>query len=293
MFRKIFKLDKNLAKRVKDFLKLDKKLVKRISILAAGFLILGAVSLPFIYGTSTYPVAIVQGNSMYPALQNGDLVLFQSAPQQVIANGTIIIFVQTGTGVSALDSLLKPVLIHRIVGVVVQGDGKVNYQTKGDNNQQVDPELVPASRVLGVPAVIVPKAGLVVMFFQSPQGLVATVGVITFIYIGGSETKTKKEEEKKAFLGALAQMSLNGELPDDIFRKFELAVEYVEDLRVDELKDGSVLALVDWIRKGGLDNEWKVMKVPCSKCSSMAAYFDGAHGLLLSVCPTCSRTGTP
>jgi signal peptidase len=270
----------------------DRKLMKRIGVIGAAGLLLGLFALPFSLGTSTYPVTVVQGNSMFPALQNGDLVVFRGAPERMIANGTIIIFVQTGTGVSALDSLLKPVIIHRIVGVVVQGDGKVNYQTKGDNNQQVDPELVPASRVLGTPETVIPKAGLIIMFLQSPQGLVATVGVITFIFIGSSEAKTKKEEEKKAFLGVLAQMSLDGELPEAVFKKFELAVKYVEDLRVDELKDGGVLTLVDWIRNGGLDNDWKVKKLPCPKCSSMAANFNCANGLLLVVCPTCNRAST-
>lgn len=267
---------------------LNARLLKRVGIGLLVAAIATVMLLPIYMGTQTYPIAIVEGNSMYPTLQNGDLVVFHSPPPGMIANGSIIVFVQTGTGISALDSLLKPVLIHRIVGVVVQGDGKVNYQTKGDNNQQIDPELVPASRVLGTPEIITPKAGLIIMFFQSPQGLVATVGVITFIFIGSSEAKMKKEDEKKAFLSILAQMSLNNELPEAIFKKFELAVEYVEDLRVDELKDGGVLTLVDWIRNGGLDSKWKVTKTQCPRCSSMAANFD-ANGLLLVVCPICNR----
>lgn len=263
-------------------------LPKRLGIGLLIAAIAATILLPFFMGTQTYPITIVQGNSMYPTLQNGDLVIFRQAPQQVIANGTIIIFVQSGTGISALDSLLKPVLIHRIVGVVVQGDGEISYQTKGDNNQQEDPELVPANRVLGVPAVVVPKVGLAVMFFQSPQGLVATVGLIVLLYVGGNDSKLSKEEEKQTFLGALAQMSLNGELPESVFKKFELAVKYVQNLDVDEMKDGRVLALVDWIKKGGLDNEWKLRRVQCPKCASSAASFEGEKSLLLTVCPSCS-----
>ncbi|MDA4119128.1 MAG: signal peptidase I [Thaumarchaeota archaeon] len=267
---------------------LNARLLKRVGMGLLVAAVATVMFLPIYMGTQTYPIAIVEGNSMYPTLQNGDLVVFHSPPPGMIANGSIIVFVQTGTGISALDSLLKPVLIHRIVGVVVQGDGKVNYQTKGDNNQQLDPELVPASRVLGTPQIITPKVGLIIMFFQSPQGLVATIGVITFIFIGTSEAKMKKEEEKKAFLGVLAQMCLNDELPEAVFEKFELAVEYMKDLRVDELKDGGVLTLVDWVRNGGLDNKWEMSKLPCPKCSSMAANFD-SNGVLLVICPACSR----
>jgi len=256
-----------------------------VSLLIAG--IAAVVLLPFFMGTQTYPITIVQGNSMYPTLQNGDFVIFHSAPTQVMVNGTVIIFIQSGTGISALDSLLKPVLIHRIVNVTVQGNGEVNYQTKGDNNQQPDPEIVTSDKILGTPAVVVPKAGYVLLFVQSPQGLVTIVGLICFVYIETNDTKMKKEEEKEVFLGALAQMSLNGELPDGIFKKYELAVKYVQDLDTDKIKDGKVLALVDWIKRGGLDAGWKANRALCPVCSSVATNFECSNGLLLTVCPNC------
>jgi len=133
-----------------------------------------------------------------------------------------------------------------------------------------------------------PKAGFAILFVQSPQGLVAIVGLITFVYIGSNDAKMKKEEERQTFLGALAQMSLNGELSDAIFKKFELAVKYVQDLNPDKITDGKVLALVDWIKKGGLDSEWKVNRSLCPICSSMASNFESSKGLLLTVCPNCA-----
>ncbi len=269
-------------------MRLPKGVPKRLGISLLIALVAAAILLPLFMGTQTYPIAIVNGNSMYPTLQNGDLVIFHSAPQQEqIPNGTIVVFVQSGTGISALDSLLKPVLIHRIVGVTVQGDGTINYETKGDNNQQPDPEVVTSHSILGTPEIVIPKAGLVVMFAQSPQGLVAIVGLITFVYLGGSETKAKKEEERETFLGALAQMSLNGELSEGIFKKFELAVNYIQDLDPDQITDGKVLALVDWIKKGGLDARWKLNKTLCPVCSSVATNFECSNGLLLTVCPSC------
>jgi len=264
-----------------------RRLTRRVGITLLIAAVLAIALLPLFMGTQTYPIAVVSGNSMYPTLQNGDLVIFHSPPQGRIPNGTIILFVQSGTGISALDSLLKPVLIHRIVSETVQGNGSVSYETKGDNNQQPDPTVVTTDRILGTPAVVIPKAGLAFMFVQSPQGLVAIVGLITFVYIGGNESKAKKEEEKEVFLGALAQMSLNGDLPDGVFKKFELAVNYVQDLDPDRITDGKVLALVDWIKKGGLDAGWKVNTRLCPVCSSLATNFECSNGLLLTVCPNC------
>jgi len=65
------------------------------------------VFLPFYMETKTYPFAIVQGNSMYPNLQNGDLILFKYVDQRSITNGTVIIFIQSDTGATLLDSFTK------------------------------------------------------------------------------------------------------------------------------------------------------------------------------------------
>jgi len=264
---------------------------KRVAISLLIATLVAVIILPLFMGTQTYPVAIVNGNSMYPTLQSGDLVIFRSAPPQ-IANGTIIVFVESGTGISPLDSLLKPILIHRIVNESVAVDGSVSYETKGDNNQQPDSGSVTNGRILGTPVLVIPKAGLAIMFVQSPQGLVAIVGLITFVYIGKGESKDRREEEKEMFLGAIAQMSLNGELSDALFKKFELAVKYIHDLDQDQITDGKVLALVDWIKKGGLDRGWRVNRVLCPVCGTMASNFECSNGLLLTVCPNCA-SGPP
>jgi hypothetical protein len=115
------------------------------------------------------------------------------------------------------------------------------------------------------------------------------VALIAFVYLGNNETRMKKEEEKEKFLGALAQMSLNGELSERVFEKFELAVKYVQNLELEDITDGRVLALVDWVKKGGLDSQWKARRAVCPNCHSKnAANFEGSNGLLLTVCPICT-----
>jgi signal peptidase I len=251
--------------------------------------LLGLLALPVLMGTQTYPLAIVEGTSMYPSLQNGDLVVFQGASQHFLPNGTVIVFVEGGTGFSSIDSMIRPVVVHRIVGVVVQSDGTANYRTKGDNNALADPGLVPSADIMGIPAVVLPKAGLVVLFAKSPQGLVAAVGLLSLFYLGGFEAKAKEEDKRKALLGALAQMALNNEIPEDLFRKYELAVKYVDGLNLEEPMDGRTLALVDWIKKGALDREWKAKKLPCPDCYAPSTIFESSNGLMFVACPSCAR----
>jgi signal peptidase len=252
--------------------------------------LVGALALPLFMGTQTYPLAVVEGTSMYPSLQNGDLVVFQGVSHPILANGTVIVFVQGGTGFSSIDSLIRPVVIHRIVGVVVQADGSVSYRTKGDNNALDDPGLVPSGDIMGTSAVVIPKAGLLVMFAKSPQGLVAVVGLLSLFYLGGFEAKAKEEDKRKAFLGALAQMALNDEISNDLFRKYELAVTYVDGLKLEEPMDGRSLALVDWIKKGALDHEWKAKRMACPNCDSSATVFESSNGLMFVACSSCART---
>jgi hypothetical protein len=97
--------------------------------------------------------------------------------------------------VTILDSLLKPIVIHRVVGALVQGDGTICYTTKGDNNALDDPSVVMADHVLGTPLFVIPKVGLLLLFMISPQGLVATIGTITLLYLGNYEWKLNEERE--------------------------------------------------------------------------------------------------
>jgi signal peptidase I len=245
------------------------------------------VFLPFLAGTETYPIAIVQGNSMYPNLQNGDLVLFKQVSQQSVTNGTVIVFVQSDTGVTMLDSLTKPIVIHRVVGSFVQADGKVCYTTKGDNNKVNDASAVAADHILGTPVLVVPKIGILLLFLSSPQGLVATIGFITIFYLGSYETKLKTDELKEKFLGELVHLMMNGELSEEVFKKFEFAVKYASNVKIEELNDSTTLAILGWLKKGSWEKRWKIKKTECATCAGTSITFESNKNLLV-VCPKCS-----
>jgi signal peptidase I len=248
------------------------------------------MGLPLYTQTSNYPLAIVQGNSMYPTLHNGDLEIFAKPPQGTIANGTIIVFVQSDTGVTALDSLIRPVVIHRIVGTVVQANGEVYYRTKGDNNAYVDPQLVEASHVLGIPIAKIPQGGILVLFFESPEGLVALIGMISLYYLGKYEVKLKEDEAKDKFLGDLTKLVLEGEISPQLFARLEPVVKYGKRIQLDGVHDGLVISLLTWMKKGGLEKGWTVTSIGCPVCSSRATSFVSSKDLSFTVCQHCASS---
>jgi signal peptidase I len=260
----------------------------KVELALVGLVAAVVVGLPLYTHTSNYPLAIVQGNSMYPTFQNGDLEIFAKAPQGMIANGTIIVFVQSETGVTALDSLIRPVVIHRVVGTVVQANGEVYYRTKGDNNQYVDPQLVEASHVLGVPIRSIPQGGILILFFESPEGLVALIGMISLYYLGKYEVRLKDDETRDTFLGELTKLVLQGELSEDVFKRLEPVVKYGKRIQLDGLSDDLIVSLLAWMKKGGLEKGWKVTNVDCPVCSSRATSFVSSKEASLTVCQNCA-----
>ena len=208
----------------------NRKLTKRILTTVIPVVVIAILVLaPFYMNTHSFPTAIVEGNSMYPNLQNGDLVLFHGVSNpNTIPNGTIIVFVQGSTGVSLLDTLTKPVVIHRVIGRVIQADGTVYYQTKGDNNALPDPQLTQADHVLGTPVGVIPKAGILFLFIQSPQGLVATIGFIVLVYLSNYDAKISEIRKKSKLLTMLSKKVFEGKMSVDEFRKLEVVLNYQE-----------------------------------------------------------------
>ncbi len=264
---------------------------KTIGIVIAVFVLAGIALPPLLARTGTYPLAVVDGNSMYPHLQNGDLVYYSATDTAHIPNGTIIVFVQSETGVSMLDGLVKPVLIHRIIGEVVQANGTVCYQTQGDNNQEKDPFLTPAANVLGVATLTIPKVGLFLLFLQSPQGLIATVGIISLAYLSMYDAKRKEDKKKEKLLGALAKKALKNELTNEQFKKMELALKYSDDIETDNSKDFDMSAFVDWLKKGALDEKWSMKTVVCESCCSPAIELKAGENKI-EICSRCNQLKT-
>ena len=241
---------------------------------------------PLLLQTKAYPLAIVEGNSMDPVLSHGDLVIYHGVSQdEEIKNGTIISYLSSKTGILALDYMIKPVIIHRVVGQVVQAEGVVYYRTKGDNNQFNDSALVRYDQILGSPIANVPRVGAIVLFMKSPQGLIFAVAALTFTYLNKYDRTLAEAKKKKEILALFARMTLNGELTQDSFEKFKLTLEFADDLPPDSLKNPSAIAFSDWLRSGGLSGSWKEELTNCPKCSKAATVIRGGKGTYFLLCP--------
>jgi len=270
-----------------DFGKTKRPSRARIFLVIGATLLVLAIALPFLARTSTYPLAVVEGNSMYPSLQNGDLVLF-AAPSTPIQNGTIIVFVQQRSGVAVFDSILQQVLIHRVTGTGVEPNGVTYYQTKGDNNQELDPFVTDAPKVLGVPAVVIPFAGYPVIFAKSAYGMVSIVAFVSLWFFTGIDSKLEEDEEKKRFIAVFARHSLNGDISAAQFERLKLAVEYYDEMPIELLRDPTILSTVDWLRGGGLSKRWKEESQICPACGSEGVGVISGDKTLF-VCPSCSE----
>lgn len=135
-----------------------------------GLLTLVVVVVPFV--VYAFPSAVgadhsfvVLSGSMEPDIAPGDVVIVDEGSTEAIEEGDIITFVRGENG--------KPVT-HRVVGVEERGDTTA-FTTKGDANEDVDAQPVPAGNVIGEVTVTIPYIGHVIQFTQRPVGFVVLV----------------------------------------------------------------------------------------------------------------------
>ena len=124
---------------------------------------------------------VVQSDSMSPAIDAGAVVFVSEVPSEDISEGDVITYRDTGP-----DGETRRVT-HRVIAVE-QADGQVQFQTKGDANEDPDPGRVSAGQVVGVVQFDLPLIGYVLSILQSPFGIVALV-VIPAIALGITELR--------------------------------------------------------------------------------------------------------
>ena len=172
----------------------------RYSSFFAAFLVVLTVTawlvfLPIQFGGATAYV-IVNGNSMEPTYQMGDLVITRR--EASYAKGDIVTY---------FNSDISQNVIHRIID---ERSGK--YVLQGDNNFWVDNETPRIESVIGKAWIHIPGLGIWLARFQTPLGLSLLSGLIFFIILSmyAFREKDLRKRIRKLFSGArLAKISID------------------------------------------------------------------------------------
>ena len=119
---------------------------------------------PSILGKKAF---VIVSGSMIPEIQIGDLVIINDTTDVTLND--IIAFRKDST-----------VIVHRIVKEM-QVNGKLFYQTKGDNNNIEDPDLVDPSTIEGIMIGKIPFIGKILMWLYNNLIFVIIILVIILI----------------------------------------------------------------------------------------------------------------
>ncbi len=115
----------------------------------------------------------VRGGSMSPSVPLGAMVLVQQVPASDIAAGDVITFR------AANDT----VVTHRVLGR--SAGSEPMFITKGDANPTPDPDMTPASAVIGRVALWVPFAGTAVVQLATGAGMLVAGALLVSLMVCG------------------------------------------------------------------------------------------------------------
>ncbi|WP_281193561.1 signal peptidase I [Halorubrum sp. F4] len=150
----------------------------------AGLLLLIALVVPFVVYAVPGVVGaqggyVVLSGSMEPSIGVGDVVIVDDVTPAEIEEGDVITYLRGDADTPTT---------HRVVEVT-ERNGERAFITQGDANEDPDAAPVPASRVLGEVAVVIPYMGYVIEFVNTPTGFLALV-VIPFVLLALSEVRS-------------------------------------------------------------------------------------------------------
>lgn len=137
-----------------------------------------------------YKAFVISSGSMEPTLKIGDLVIIKETKQEEIQKEDIITFMEDGYSIT-----------HRVVDII-EKDGNIYYQTKGDNNTTNDQDLITYEYVEGVYQFKIDKIGGAFIYAQNTTIIIIIVCIMYIIYKVFSkkdDRKTARHEKRKEF----------------------------------------------------------------------------------------------
>lgn len=173
------KIDNNIESNVRNNVETKKISFKQILSAIEYFIIFSVIFLnsvlvgkalknpdktPDLFGKKAF---VIVSGSMIPEIQIGDVVIVNETTD--VKENDIIAFRNHST-----------VIVHRIIKTM-DIDGEVMYQTKGDNNNIADVELVRESNIEGVYVGKIPYIGKILMFLYNNLAVVVVVVIVILI----------------------------------------------------------------------------------------------------------------
>lgn len=119
---------------------------------------------PDLFGKKAF---VIVSGSMIPEIDIGDIVIIKNTNSVKI--GDTIAFRKNSS-----------IIVHRIVDEI-EVDGKIMYQTKGDNNVVPDTELVDYENIEGIYSYKIPFIGNILLFLYNNLAILIIVIVIILI----------------------------------------------------------------------------------------------------------------
>ena len=185
---KLFKINvKN--KRLKFFVKLLSILVYLITIPIIVFnmtLIIDAYlnpgKTPSFFGYKNFTIV---SRSMADTINVNDVIIVKEVPQDEIQKDDIIAFYQGGE-----------VITHRIINVI-EKDGVIRYETKGDNNVHADDNLVSYGQIEGKYQFKISGFGIILRILKNPITIIVLIIILILNCIYGYNYRRKKEMRSK------------------------------------------------------------------------------------------------
>ena len=176
--------------------KLCSTIITDILIVLGLFIIIGNVYLISVgmkddklHGIFGYKFLVELSDSMRDTIKIGDLVVIQDCLINDIKENDILSYRDNNDAI----------VTHRVIQVV-EKEGKIFFETKGDNNKSLDVDLVPAGAVEGKFVKKIPQLGFVLVFLGSTIGKVVS-GLILVIIVLISwfihELKKSNKKDKK------------------------------------------------------------------------------------------------
>ncbi|MBV7389423.1 signal peptidase I [Enterococcus alishanensis] len=132
---------------------------------------------------------IVQSGSMddgqADSIKVGDLVIVDTKTDgQTFQVGDVITY-----------EINNEYITHEVISIQEQ-DGEIAYQTQGRANNTPDQNLVTPEQVLGSSTITIPKLGDVLLFLQTPIGLVITVGIPILLFLAYDRIRSFMHKRK-------------------------------------------------------------------------------------------------